>query len=333
MKKISKDNFYAGKKVLVTGGTGLVGFHIVQELLRQGAGVRITTHRRQLPVRLKGIARISADLSRQDDCLAAAKGVDYIFHAAGVVSAAGASSISSMSAITENLVLTARILQAAWIAGVERFLLFSSSTIYPAVDHPVKEEEAWGAPPHPSYFGYGWMRLYLEKLAEFVALKSGLKIAIVRPTAVYGRWDDFSVKTGHVIPALICKAVAKQDPYEVWGTGDEIRDFLHASDLARGCLLMLQKHATCDPVNIGYGKTITIKDIVSIILRAAGHDKARVIFNSSKPTTIPVRMVDISKAKKQVDFVPKTTLRDGLIDTVRWYMRTRKESIYHGVAI
>lgn len=307
----------------MTGGSGLVGLYIVQELMKLGADTRVTIHKRPLPVRLKGVKTIKADLTREEDCMRAVKGVDYVFHAAGVVSAAGTASVASMSAITENLVLSARMLQAAWATGAGRFLLFSSSTIYPAASHPVREDEGWSAPPHPSYLGYGWMRRYLEKLAEFVVLKSELKIAVVRPTAVYGRWDDFSPVTGHVIPALILKAAERRDPYEVWGTGDELRDFLHASDLARGCLLMLEKHAACDPVNIGYGKSASIKDIVGIILNAAGYHNAKVVYNSSRPTTIPVRMTDISKAKKLLGFEPVTTLADGLADTVQWYIKTR----------
>jgi GDP-L-fucose synthase len=105
----------------------------------------------------------------------------------------------------------------------------------------------------------------------------------------------------------------------VWGTGNEVRDFLHVTDLVRGCLLMLEKHAVCDPVNIGYGKTVTIKDVVGAILKAAGHDRAQVVFNSSKPTAIPVRMVDTSKAKRLLSFEPSISLEQGLADTVRWY--------------
>ncbi|MFZ0053016.1 MAG: NAD-dependent epimerase/dehydratase family protein, partial [Desulfobaccales bacterium] len=192
-------------------------------------------------------------------------------------------------------------------------------------DYPVKEEEMWSAPPHPVYFGYGWMRRYLELLGEFVSQKSAIGVAICRPTAVYGRHDDFDPKTSHVIPALIRRAVAKEHPYVVWGTGKEIRDFLHITDLVRGCLFLLDKHAVCDPVNIGYGKAVTVKEIVNIILQAAGHEKARVEFDASKPVTIPVRMVDTTKAKKLLDFEPRVTLEEGLRDTVNWYRSTFKQ--------
>ena len=224
-----------------------------------------------------------------------------------------------MAVMTSNLVLTVQTLQAAWDAGIQRFLVFGSSTGYPATQHPVKEEEMWSGPTHPSYFGYGWMRRYLERISEFVASKTKMGIALVRPTAIYGRYDNFDPVTGHVIPALIRRAAAKENPFEVWGTGNEVRDFLHISDLVRGCLLALEKHAVCDPVNIGYGKTTTIKDVVRGILKAAAHDRAQVVFNSSKPTAIPVRMVDTSKAKRILGFEPSVSLEEGLADTVRWY--------------
>lgn len=315
--------FYEGKVVLVTGGTGFVGTHFVQQLLEQGAKVRVTVHKRPPVIKDERIETVPADLTRLEDCLAAIKGVDYVFHAAGAVSAAGVTVSNPMSAITTNLILTARMLEAACAGNVERFLLFSSSTGYPVTDYPVKEEEMWSGPTHPSYFGYGWMRRYLERIGEFVASKSNVKIALVRPTAVYGRWDNFDPTTSHVIPALIRKAVEKQDPYEVWGSGEEVRDFLHITDLVRGCLLMLEKYATCDPVNLGAGEAVPIKQIISIILKAAGHENARVKFNTSKPTTIPLRMVDISKAKSILGFEPEVSLEEGLKDTVEWYTRNR----------
>ena len=102
-----------------------------------------------------------------------------------------------------------------------------------------------------AYFGYGWMRRYFEMLGEFVSRQSSTRVAIVRPTAVYGRHDDFEPATSHFVPALVRRAVERARPFEVWGTGDETRDLLHVTDLARGCLLALEHHACADPVNIG----------------------------------------------------------------------------------
>ena len=318
-------HFYEGKTVLVTGGTGFVGDYIVQELLKRGASVRVPIHKRPLRIRDERICTMQADLTKVEDCRAAAKGIDYVFHAAGAVGAAAVTPISLMEAITMNLTLTAQMLRAGWVEDVKRLLLFSSSTVYPVTSHAVKEEEAWNGSPHPAYLGYGWMRRYLEKLGGFVVANSNVKIAVVRPTAVYGRWDNFDPATSHVIPALIRKAVERQDPYEVWGNGEEARDFLHAADLARGSLLALERYATCEPINVGYGKATTIKEIVFMILNAARYDKAKVVFNASRPTSIPFRLVDISKAERVLGFKPEVPLEKGLSDTVRWYAQMRLE--------
>lgn len=125
--------------------------------------------------------------------------------------------------------------------------------------------------------------------------------------------------TSHVIAALVRKAVARADPFEVWGSGEEMRDFLHVEDLARGCLLAIEKHAECDPINIGYGSAITIRRAAEIILEAAGHRDAKLRFDAAKPTAIPVRLVDTSKAKRLLGFEPAIPIEVGLKELVRWY--------------
>jgi len=314
--------FYRDKRVLVTGGTGFVGTNLVQELLEQGAFVRIPIHHRYLVLKHPRIEPVMADLNRYEDCLSIMGGIDCVFHAAGAVGAAGVTPASQLDGITVNLLLTARIMQAAWNTGVKRLLILSSSTVYPAFSRPVREDETWDGPPHPAYLGYGWMKRYLEKLAEFVVSRSSLQVAIVRPTAVYGRWDNFDPRTGHVIPALILRALRKEIPFVVWGTGDEVRDILHISDLARGCLLALEKYAVCDPINIGCGNVVTIRQIVEAVLRVTGHETAEIIFDAAKPTTIPYRAVDTTKAKKILDFEPAISLEEGLKDTMEWYVKT-----------
>lgn len=311
--------FFERRLSLVTGGSGFIGTHLGQALLDRGGQVRLAIHRRDPIISDPRAEIVRADLTRQDDCLNAMRGVSLVLHAAGAASGVGATPESAMAGIATNLTLTAQVLQAAWTAGVERVLIFSSSTVYPASDHPIREDELGEQPPHQSYLGYGRMRRYLEHLAEFVTTRSAVKIAVVRPTAVYGPYDDFTAMTSHVIPSLVRKAVARLEPFEVWGTGDEVRDFLHADDFARGCLLALEKHAVCDPINIGSGRGTTIRQLVAIILQAAGHAGATVRFDRSKPSAIPIRLVDTSKATRLLGFEPRISLEDGLRDLVRWY--------------
>jgi GDP-L-fucose synthase len=310
--------FFQSRLSLVTGGAGFIGTHLATALLNEGGRVRLAVHRRTPLISDPRIEAVCGDLTDREDCLRAMQGVQLVFHAAGAVSGVGASADDAMAGIAKNLTLTAQVLHAAWTAGVERILIFSSSTVYPETDHPIREDELSDQPPHPSYLGYGRMRRYFEHLAEFVASRSTVKVAVVRPTAVYGPHDDFDPASSHVIPALVRKAVEKLNPFEVWGSGDEMRDFLHVDDFARGCLLAIEKHAVCDPLNIGYGSAVSIRRVVETILKASGHD-VPVRFDTSRPTTIPVRLVDTSKARRLLGFEPKIPIEAGLSDLVRWY--------------
>ena len=311
--------FFAGRSCLVAGGTGFIGSHCAEALLAAGAQVRITVHRRPSPVKDPRLELCPVDLFQRDACLRAMEGVDTVIHAAGGVGAAGVGPQDILAGLSDLLAITANLLWAAWTAGVKRIVIFSSSTGYPAFDHPVREEDFWNGPVHPAYHGYGWMRRYLERQAEFVAQRSSLLPVIIRPGAVYGPRDRFDPASSHVVPALIRRAVAKENPFVVWGTGDEVRDFLHVSDFARGCLLALEKAGPCDPVNIAYGEAVSVRTLVSQVLAASGHQEAECRFDPTKPVAIPVRRIDITKASQTLGFMPAIPLAAGLADTVRWF--------------
>ncbi len=318
-------NYFDGKTVLVTGGTGFVGTNFVKELSNFNVKIIVPIHKRELSFKSKKIQTINADLTNIDDCLKVCQNVDYIFHAAGMVSAARMTVNNPMTAISTNLIVTLRILEAAMKQNVKKILLFSSGTTgYPKYNHAVTEEEMFNDDPAEIYYGYGWSRRYTELLGNFAAKKSNLKVAICRPTGVYGSYDDFDPSTSHVIPALIKRAIDKENPYVVWGDGEEIRDFLHVRDLIRGCFLLLEKNANSDPVNIGSGKEYKIKDIVKTILNLTNNKDVNIEFDNTKPTTIPVRKVNVDKAKKLLGFEMKISLEDGLKETIDWYKTTIK---------
>jgi GDP-L-fucose synthase len=315
-------SYYKNKKVLVTGGTGFVGTNFVEELCKEGAEVLVPLHNRNLAFNHKNIKTVQADLKNLNDAMKVCEGVDYIFQCGGMVSAAKMTVTNPMSAISLNTIINFRILEAAMSQKVKKILLFSSGTTgYPPYEHAVKEEDMFKDDPADVYYGYGWSRRYAELLGKFAAQKSDLKVAICRPTGTYGPHDDFNPRTSHVIPALIKRAIDKEDPYVVWGSGEEIRDFLYIKDLVRGCMLLLEKNANCDPVNIGSGEETTIKEIVSIINKKAKNQDAKIIFDDTKPTTIPIRKVDISKAKKLLGFEKKISLEEGLALTIEWYKK------------
>lgn len=316
--------FFFQKTVLITGGTGFVGSHFCENLLNLGAKVRIPIHQRSSRLNSPDLEQIPADLMRTDDCRNLCTNVDFIVHAAGPVSGVGLKKepYSYLENMRQNTLLLFNMLQAAWHQGVRKFLLFSSSTGYPAIEQPVNETDFWMGDVPESYLGYGWMRRYFEKLGEFVGKSSGMQVLIVRPTAIYGAWDNFDPLTSHVIAALIKRAFDRETPFEIWGTGQEVRDFLEVRDLVRGGLLMLEHAQPGDPVNIGSGQAYTIAEIARLILNHSGNASVPLIFNPERPSALPYRAVNIQKAQNSIGFYPQISLEEGISDLCSWYAKT-----------
>ena len=313
--------FYQDKKVLVAGGSGLIGSHTIEELLHRGAQVRATIHSKEPVIKDDRIEYIQCNLTQREDCARVVQDMDYVILCAANTSGAAVMAQNPIAHITANLLINSQILEAACLAGVSRLLFVSSTTVYPAVTYPVKEEEGFTGEPHPSYFAVGWMKRYIEKLAEFYYQRYGMKIALIRPTNIYGPYDKFDFETSHVLPALMRRAVEKQNPFEVWGDGSAVRDFMYVSDLVEALLLTLENYAECQPLNIGSGQPVTIKESVELILRVTGNP-ATAIYDASKPTTIPFRVVDLTKAETVLGFKAKVSLEEGLKKTIDWYRST-----------
>lgn len=149
-----------------------------------------------------------------------------------------------------------------------------------------------------------------------------MKVVVVRPGNAYGPYGDFKWETSHVIPALIRKVVERHNPIEVWGDGNEIKDFIYVEDLVEGMLLAMEKIGSFDPVNIASGHPCTVKEVLKAILEADNYQDAKIVFDTSKPTMIPKRLIDTSKAKKLLGFEAKTPLTEGIKKTVDWYKET-----------
>ncbi len=278
-------------------------------------------HRRPFPLDLPGVEVVKGDLTTAEDCARAVAGMDMAIFAAAVVVGAAAHAKDPSLPVTTNLIMSARFLEAAAKARLERVLLLSSTTTYPAVDRQVREDE-WDQPVAPVYQGVGNMKRYVETLASFYHDKFGLKIAIIRPVPCYGPWDNFDPMTSHVIPALIRKAVEGQDPLEVWGTGKDVRDFVYASDVARAGLLVLERQPLCDAFNVASGRAVSTGDLAGVILKLAGRPGAHIVFNTAMPSAIPVRIVDSSKIERVLGFRSRVPLEEGLAATIEWFRKS-----------
>ena len=315
--------FYKDKKVVVTGGSGFVGTNFLLELLDRGADVTTHTHVRPMEIqdeRIKVVKDI--DLFKLDDCMKLLDGADYVIHCGGYIT--NPSEVrTNVQVLLHNINSTANVLEASAKCGLKGYLDINSSTGYPDRRHPVQEDEYWDEEPHESYFGYGWMRRYREKLMEFVSGFSDLKIALGRGTAMYGPYDNFNPKTCHVIPALIHRVLSGEDPFVVWGTPDVVRDFLYIRDVVDGGLLVLEKGESMKPYNIGAGTAITVGDIVDSILKATDKNP-KVVYDETKPTTIPFRMVSTDRIQNELGFEPKWSFEEGIKKTVDWYVNNRR---------
>ena len=315
--------YYQGRSVLVTGAAGLLGSHLVAELLKRDARVTATVHRKPPVVQSDRVRYVTCDLTRPEDCRSVVQGVDYVFLCAANSTGAAVTNANPAVHVTPNLLINAHVLEAASEAKVNGLLYVSSTTVYPPVAYAVREDEGFSGEPYDLYFGVGWMKRYTEKLAEFFHRRYGLPVALVRPTAVYGPYDKFDHATSHVLPALIRRALEGEDPFVVWGDGTAVRDFVYATDVTRGLLAALGRAADCQPINLGSGQAATVRECVELILKLTGWKGSKVVYDPSKPNAIPYRQVDITRARERLGYRPQVSLEEGLRCTIDWYKSVR----------
>jgi len=312
------DNFFKDKKVVVTGGSGFIGTHFLKELVNRGARVRTSTNNTQLQFESDELIVYNGlNLLSLDDCLKLTEDADYVIHCAGEV--AHPSSVPTDVQISlKQLNLIGNVLESCAKNGVKRFLDLNSSTGYPDIRRPLTEDEYWVDEPYKSYYGYGWMRRYREKLMEHVSKFSGLEIALARCTAIFGPHDNFDPKTCHVVPALIKRVLDDENPFTAWGSPDVVRDFLYVKDVVDGALLILEKGESMRPYNLGYGGGITIGEILDTILKVTGKTP-EIVWDNTKPTTIPYRAVSTDRIQNELGFKPKYTFEEGIRETIEYY--------------
>lgn len=316
---------FSGAKVLVAGGTGFVGVNLINRLLTLGANVRATIHRKEPVVLDERIEYIKCDLTRMEDCRKVVSDMDYVFLCAANTSGAAVIASTPLVHVTPNIVMNSQMLEAAYFAKVKKFVWLSSNAAYPpSGDRPVKEEELLDGDPYETYFGVAWMKRYTEILCRLYSekLKNPMATVVVRPSNIYGPYDDFEFETSHVMAALIRRVAERHEPIEVWGTGDDIRDWIYIDDFIDALILATEKIESYNPINIGLGKGYSIKEALQMILEVDGYTDAKVKFDPAKPSMIPIRLIDTTKAETFLGFKAKTGLREGIRKTIEWYRKT-----------
>lgn len=314
---------FEGKNVLVTGGAGFVGSHLVRRLADRSARVRATLHRCEAALRDDRADYVHGDLTEAEDCERVCADVDYVFLCAANTSGAAVMEKTPLVHLTPNLIMNARMLEAAYAAGVKKTLFISSNTVYPVSDRPMKETDVTNE-FFEKYFIVGWMKRFSEIMCEMYAtkIKRPMQTVVVRPANAYGPGDKFDWETSHVLPAMIRRVVERHDPIRIWGDGKDIKDFIYIDDLVDGMLLAMEKIDGFAPVNLASGKEYCLRDILSLIIELDGYTEARVEYDAGKPTMIPKRCIDPSHARRLLGFNAATPIETGLRKTIAWYRST-----------
>ncbi len=316
--------FWTGRKVLVTGGNGFIGSHLVERLVREGAFVTASSSSearrfRYLDAVRNDIRTVVGDLADPACAARAVNGQEIVMHLAARVGGIAYNLAHPASIFRDNLAAFMAVIEAARSAGVARFLVTSSACVYPRrCTVPTPEDEGFLDRPEPSNEGYGWAKRMEEFLGTAYERQFDMKVVVARPYNAYGPRDNFAEASSHVIPALIRRVLRGDDPLVVWGDGSITRSFLYVTDCVRGLMAAVERARDASPINIGTDEEVTIADLARIIVGASGRD-VRVAFDATRPMGQPRRACDTRRATKLLGFHPEVSLKDGLRATIDWY--------------
>jgi GDP-L-fucose synthase len=310
--------FWDGKRVAVTGGAGFLGSFVVEALRGHGCPEPFVPRSREYDLRREaGIARMFAEARPH-----------LVIHLAAVVGGIGANRENPGRFFYDNLIMGAQLVEHARLAGVAKFVAIGTVCSYPKfAPVPFREEDLWNGYPEETNAPYGLAKKMLLVQAQAYREQYGFNSVFLLPVNLYGPRDNFDPRSSHVIPALIRKCVeaveAGAPEIVVWGTGGATREFLYVEDAAEAIVLAAERYDGSEPVNLGTGVEISIKDLVALIAQHTGFT-GRIVWDASKPDGQPRRMLDTARAAKYFGFVAKTSFEEGLPKTIDWYRRSRE---------
>ncbi len=323
--------FWKAQKVLVTGGCGFLGSYLVEALVAAGADVTVVDNLETGT--LENLSSVEnqvqfscADLRDRDVCQQVSADIDIVMNLAGRAFGLEYSMKHHGEMLYHNTIIQLNMLEAARLNNVKRFLVVSSSCVYPDnAPIPTPELDVLCGLPEQVNQGYGWAKRIAELQAKYYHDEYGMKIAICRPSNQYGGHIHWIGEKTHVIPILIKKILEGQDPLIVWGSGRQRRNFLHATDAARLMMMLTQRYLCAEPVNIGYDDDISIAELVSLICEISGK-QPKVVFDTSKPEGQFRKCADATMLRKVTDnYQPQVSLREGIEEMIEWYHKTLRK--------
>ena len=319
-------NFFKNKKILITGGTGLIGRQLVNILLSYGS--KITVVSLDSPHALDNKVKfIKKDLRNFDNCLKVSRGIDFVFHLAGVKGSPEMTLKKPASFMIPTLMFSINMMEAARRQKVKRYLLTSSIGVYSS-NKILVEEDVWKTFPSKKDYIPGWTKRICELQAQALRIQYNFKnVSIVRPANVYGPFDNFDENNGMVIPSLINRALKSKKYLKVWGDGSAIRDFIYSTDVAMGMIMAVYKGIK-NPINLGSGKGVSIKTVAEVIAKLVPNGPLKIIWDKSKPSGDKIRLMNINKAKK-IGFKAKVDIVTGINNTINWYINSKKYNRYN----
>lgn len=307
-------SFWSKKTILITGANGFLGSHLVDQLRLFQPERIITPLHKEFDIREKNV------------CHQITKNVDIVIHLAANVGGIGYNQEFPGTLFYDNLLMGVHLMEEARKNSVEKFVALGTICAYPKFTPvPFKEDELWNGYPEETNAPYGLAKKMLLVQAQAYRQQYNFNAIYLLPVNMYGPRDNFDPKSSHVIPALIRKFVdakkANAKEVVVWGTGKATREFLYVEDAAKAILLATEKYESSEPVNIGAGFEISIKDLASKIAKIVGF-QGTITFDTSKPDGQPRRCLDVSRAEREFGFKAQTQFDEGLAKTVRWYETT-----------
>ncbi len=305
----------AGKRLVVTGGAGFLGRHVCEVVERFDPADVVVPRSRHYDLRRRDAIQDLLSESRPD----------VVIHLAAVVGGIGANRTQPGRYFYDNAIMGIELIEAARLAGVEKLVIAGTICAYPKFTQvPFSEDDLWGGYPEETNAPYGLAKKMLLVQAQAYRQQYGFNAITLLPVNLYGPYDNFDLESSHVIPALIRKVVEARDagrPFiDVWGTGHVSREFLFVRDAAEAIVLAADRYDGAEPVNVGSGREITIRELAELIRALCGY-QGELRWDATRPDGQPRRCLDVSRAKTAFGFEATTSLEDGLAETIAWFER------------